>query len=603
MTRHLVPLAALLLGTAAAPVASPVTPPARPNIVVLLADDWGFTDVGAFGGEMATPHIDALAQKGVRFSNFHVAGSCSPTRAMLQTGVSSHRAGLGNMPETIPPLHQGRRGYDAVLNNRVTGFANQLQAAGYRTYFTGKWHLGHSPRNLPNALGYDRAFALSQSGADNFADKPNLMLYDKADWTEDGKPATLPQDFYSSRFIVDKTIEYIDSGAATGKPFLASVNFLANHIPVQAPDADIATYKGRYDAGWTALRRERRAAAIARGVMPAGMAMVTMDTTTDWNAQTPAQKATRARAMEAYGGMATAMDREVGRLVAHLKATGQYDNTIFVFLSDNGGEAIDPQEIGSRVNAWIADYYYDMRPQEQGRPGSFTAIGTSFASAVSSPLRGYKFTASEGGLRVPMIIAWPGNTAVKAGSIANGFTYATDVPATLLNLAGVTPQQGRFAGRTVEPMTGKDLTPLLTGTATSVRDPMAPLGYELSGNAVLFRGDLKLVKNLPPYGDGNWHLYDIVSDPGETRDLATAMPTEFAQMKADYAAYARAERVLPMPIGYSAPQQVQDNARRERLEPRLRAFWPWLAGALGLVIGGTFAWRRRKKSAPPAAGA
>jgi arylsulfatase/uncharacterized sulfatase len=297
------------------------------------------------------------------------------------------------------------------------------------------------------------------------------------------------------------------------------------------------------------------------------------------------------------------MDREVGRLVAHLKATGQYDNTIFVFLSDNGGEAIDPQEIGSRVNAWIADYYYDMRPQEQGRPGSFTAIGTSFASAVSSPLRGYKFTASEGGLRVPMIIAWPGNTAVKAGSIANGFTYATDVPATLLNLAGVTPQQGRFAGRTVEPMTGKDLTPLLTGTATSVRDPMAPLGYELSGNAVLFRGDLKLVKNLPPYGDGNWHLYDIVSDPGETRDLATAMPTEFAQMKADYAAYARAERVLPMPIGYSAPQQVQDNARRERLEPRLRAFWPWLAGALGLVIGGTFAWRRRKKSAPPAAGA
>jgi arylsulfatase/uncharacterized sulfatase len=603
MTRHLVPLAALLLATAAAPVASPVTPPARPNIVVLLADDWGFTDVGAFGGEMRTPNIDALAQKGVRFSNFHVAGSCSPTRAMLQTGVSSHRAGLGNMPETIPPLHQGRRGYDAVLNNRVTGFANQLQAAGYRTYFTGKWHLGHTPRNLPNAFGYDRAFALSQSGADNFADKPNLMLYDKADWTEDGKPATLPKDFYSSRFLVDKTIQYIDSGAATGKPFLASVNFFANHIPIQAPDADIAAYKGRYDAGWTALRNERRAAAIAKGVMPAGMPMVTMDTTTDWNAQTSAQKATRARAMEAYGGMATAMDREVGRLVAHLKATGQYDNTIFVFLSDNGGEAIDPLEIGSRVNAWIADYYYDIRPQEQGRPGSFTAIGTSFASAVSSPLRGYKFTASEGGLRVPMIIAWPGNKAVKAGSIANGFTYATDVPATLLNLAGVIPQQGSFAGRKVEPMTGKDLTPLLTGTATSVRDPATPLGYELSGNAVLFRGDLKLVKNLPPYGDGNWHLYDIVKDPGETRDLATTMPTEFTQLKADYVAYAKAEGVLPMPPGYSAPQQVQDNARRERLEPRLRAFWPWLAGALGLIIGGTFAWRRRTNSAPPAAGA
>jgi arylsulfatase/uncharacterized sulfatase len=153
--RTLVPLAALLLSTAAAPVPSPVTPPVRPNIVVLLADDWGLTDVGAFGGEMRTPNLDMLAQKGVRFSNFHVAGSCSPTRAMLQTGVSSHRAGLGNMPETIPPQHQGRRGYDAVLNNRVTGFANQLQAAGYRTYFTGKWHLGEAEYAMPTSHGFD----------------------------------------------------------------------------------------------------------------------------------------------------------------------------------------------------------------------------------------------------------------------------------------------------------------------------------------------------------------------------------------------------------------------------------------------------------------
>lgn len=594
MKRTLLPLGALLLATAAAPVPAPVTPPQRPNIVVILADDWAFSDVGAFGGEMRTPNLDALAARGVRFNNFHVAGSCSPTRAMLQTGVSSHRAGLGNMPETIPPAHQGKPGYDAILNNRVTGFANQLQAAGYRTYFTGKWHLGKTPDKLPNAFGYDRAFALSQSGADNFADKPNLLLYQKADWTEDGKPATLPPDFYSSRFLVDKTIEYIDSGKTSGKPFLASVNFLANHIPVQAPDADIAAYKGQYDKGWTALRGARRAGTIAKGVMPPGVPMVTMNTTTDWDAQTPEQKAARARAMEAYGGMATAMDREVGRLVAHLKATGQYDNTIFVFLSDNGPEAIDPLEIGSRVNAWIADYYYDIRPEQQGRPGSFTAIGTSFASAVAGPLRGYKFSASEGGLRVPLIIAWPGNPAVKAGSIAGGFTYATDVPATLLTLAGVTPQQGRFGGRTVEPMTGKDLTPMLTGAAPAVRDAATALGYELSGNAVLWKGNLKLVKNLPPYGDGQWHLYDIVADPGETRDLAAARPDDVRQMQADYAAYARAEQVLPMPAGYSAPQQVQDNAFRERALPRLKRLLPWGAGLLGLAVGGVWAWRRRR---------
>lgn len=579
--------AALLVTTAAAPA------PPRPNIVILLADDWGFTDVGAYGGEIATPNIDALAAQGTRFSNFHVAGSCSPTRAMLQTGVSNHRAGLGNMPETIPPEHQGKPGYDAVLNNKVVTIAAQLKAAGYRTYLTGKWHLGKTRDKLPVAHGYDRSFALSQSGADNFADKPNLLLYDKADWTEDGRPATLPTDYYSSRFIVDTMIRYIDADASSGKPFLASLNFLANHIPVQAPDADIAAYRARYAGGWTRLRAARRAGAIARGVMPAGLAMVTMDSTGDWDALSPAAQATRARAMAAYAGMATAMDREVGRLVAHLKATGSYDNTIFVFASDNGGEAIDPQEIGSIVNRWAADWYYDLRPQEQGRPGSLTAIGTSFASAVSAPLRGYKFTASEGGMRVPLVIAWPGNPALRQGAVAGGFAFATDVPATLLRLAGVAPQRGVFAGRTVEPMTGRDLTPLLTGAATSVRGPDEPLGYELSGNAVLFKGDWKLVRNLPPYGDGGWHLYDIVADPGETRDRAAAEPARFAAMQVDYAAFARADRVLPMPPGYAAPQQVQDNARRDRLWPQLRGLSPWLVIPLGLVIGGSIAWRRR----------
>lgn len=582
--------AALLLATAAAPAPSPT----RPNIVILLADDWGFTDVGAYGGEIATPNIDALAAAGTRFANFHVAGSCAPTRAMLQTGVSSHRAGLGNMPETIPAEHRGRPGYDAQLNNRVVTIADQLRAAGYRTYLTGKWHLGNRADNLPTGKGYTHAFALGQSGADNFEEKPNLLLYDKAAWTEDGRPAHLPGDYYSSRFITDKMIQYIDADRASGKPFLASVNFLANHIPVQAPDADIAAYKGRYAAGWTALRAARAQGAIARGVMPAGLATVTMNTTGDWNALTPAQRAQRARAMEAYAGMATAMDREIGRFVAHLKATGQYDNTIFVFLSDNGGEAIDP--MSKPFNAAMAHLYYNQNPDQQGRPGSLTAIGTSFASAVSSPLRGYKFTASEGGLRVPLIIAWPGHAGFRQGAIANGFAHVTDVAPTLLAAAGVTPQQGQFAGRAVEPMTGHDLTPLLTGAAAAVHPADAALGYELSGNAVVFKGDLKLVKNLPPYGDAGWHLYDIVRDPGETHDLAAARPGNFAALQTDYAAYAKAEQVLPMPPGYAAPHQVEINAMQELLIPRLLRLLPWVVGALGLVVGGTVAWRRRRSN-------
>lgn len=567
----------------------------QPNIVILLADDWGFTDVGAFGGEMATPNIDALAAKGVRFSNFHVAGSCSPTRAMLQTGVSNHRAGLGNMPETIPPEHLGKWGYDTHLNNRVVTIADQLRAGGYRTYLSGKWHLGKTAETLPTARGYDHAFALSQSGADNFEDKPNLLLYEHADWTEDGKPAKLPKRFYSSTLIVDRMISYIDAGQASGKPFLASVNFLANHIPLQASDADIAANAHRYDAGWSALRESRRDGAIAKGVMPADVRMVRMKSTRDWKTLTAEQREQRSRAMSVYAAMATAMDREVGRLVDHLKATGAYDNTVFVFLSDNGAEATDPMDSGAFIR-WNANQYYDQSIGEQGRPGSLTAMGAGFASAAVAPLRGYKFTASEGGLRVPLIIAWPGNPAIRAGTISNAFTHVTDVAPTLLRLAGLTPQDGQFNGRAVEPMRGQNLSPLLTGNGTSVHPTDAPLGYELSGNAVLFRGDYKLVKNLPPYGDGQWHLFDIATDPGETTDLSAKETVRFTEMQAQYADYAKADRVLPMPDGYTAPKQIRDNAINELLVPRLLKLVPY-ALAILIAIGGLVMWRRRRKHA------
>ncbi len=571
-----------------------VAPAKRPNIVILLADDWGFTDVGAFGGEIATPNIDALAAKGVRFSNFHVAGSCSPTRAMLQTGVINHRAGLGNMPETIPPEHLGKPGYEAQLNNRVVTIADQLRAGGYRTYLTGKWHLGHTPDTLPTVRGYDRALALAQSGADNFEDKPNLLIYNKTEWSEGGKPAKLPKRFYSSTLIIDKMISYIDRDKATGKPFFASVNFIANHIPVQARDADIAAYAGRYHYGWTTLRKERRAAAITKGVMPAGVRTVTMNTSGDWTKLSAQQREQRAGAMAAYAAMGTAMDREIGRLIAHLKTIGAYENTIFVFLSDNGAEATDPMNMGA-FTRWNANQLYDQSIAQQGRPGSLTAQGAGFASASVSPLRGYKFTASEGGLRVPMIMAWPGNPAIKGGSVATGFAHVTDMPMTLLKLAGVAAQQGRFAGRPVEPMTGLDLTPMLTGAASSVHSADKPLGYELSGNAVLFKGDYKLVKNLPPYGDGRWRLYNISADPGETLDLSGSDPARFAAMQKDYVAFAKVNKVLPMPEGYTAPKQIFANAMRTLLVPRLLQLWP-LGALLGIAIATAIWWRRRRNT-------
>lgn len=582
--------------------AEPVSPEVsdKPNIVILLADDWGFTDVGAFGGEMATPHLDALAADGVRFSNFHVAGSCSPTRAMLQTGVINHRAGLGNMPETIPPEHLGQPGYDAQLNDRVVTIADQLGAIGYRTYLTGKWHLGYTPDTMPTARGYDRAFALSQSGADNFEDKPNLLLYDYADWTEDGQRVSLPEPFYSSTLIVDRMIGYIDADRTSARrPFLASVNFIANHIPVQASDADIAAYDGRYDAGWDALREARRQGAIRAGVMPEGVPMVRMSTTGDWARLSPEERAQRTGAMEAYGAMATAMDREVGRLVDHLKAIGEYERTIFVFFSDNGGEATDPMSAGG-FTTFNTRLLYDQSIAQQGRPGSFTSIGAAWASAVSAPLNGYKFTASEGGLRVPLIMAWPGNPAFRQGSVAAGFSHVTDVTPTLLSLAGVPGHRGEWQGRAVEPMIGRDLTPMLTGSAEDVHPDDVPFGYELSGNAVLFKGDWKMVRNLPPYGSGEWELYNIARDPGETTNLASTETARLAEMQADYARFAAENGVLDMPEGYTAPDQIFDNAINNLLLPRLMVIAPWIA-ALLLGLAALFAWwrnRRRARAVP-----
>ncbi|WP_033923178.1 sulfatase-like hydrolase/transferase [Sphingomonas sp. 37zxx] len=589
MKRRVSPWPILIAAWCLAP--APVTAaPRRPNIVILLADDWGFTDVGSFGSEIRTPNIDALAARGVRFSNFHVAGSCSPTRAMLQTGVRNHRAGLGNMPETIPPEHVGKPGYDTVLNDRVVTIAQLLRDQGYRTYFTGKWHLGKTPTKLPHARGYDRAFALADAGADNFEQKPIIGMYDKADWTEDGRPATLPPDYYSSTFIVNKAVSYIDSGHGSGRPFFASINFLANHIPVQAPDAYLQRYRDTYRAGWDALRSARRARAVALGIISGDAAMVRMETSARWQPSIEASAA-----MTAYAAMAEAADHEIGRLVAHLKATGAYDHTVFVFLSDNGPEPLDPRT--RLINRLFLSANYDFTPEHAGQRGTLTSIGPSWASAAAAPLRGYKFSAAEGGLRVPLVIAWPANRAIRGGRIAHGFTDVTDIAPTLLALAGVPLPGPRYRGRMIEPMTGRSLVPLLEGKAATIHPDDQPIGYELSGNAALFKGRYKLVKNLPPTGDGGWHLYDIVADPGETRDLTAADPARARTMRADYAAFAARDGVLPMPAGYTAAGQINANAFDTVARPKLERAAPFAALALLVLLAGALGWRLRRRRA------
>jgi arylsulfatase/uncharacterized sulfatase len=564
--------------------------PKRPNIVVLVADDWGYSDVGAFGSEIATPNIDTLAREGVRFSDFHVTASCSPTRSMLLTGVDNHRNGVGNMPETMPDEHLGKPGYSGVLNDNAITVASLLRDSGYNTYITGKWHLGKTPDTLPNNRGFERSFIQADSGSDNWEERPYAPLYDKAAWFENGQPAHLPKDYYSSTFIVDKAMDYIAADRQDGKPFFAYLGFQANHVPIQAPKDIIDKYRGRYDQGWTALRQARRDRAVELGLIPAGVGLQTMASTADWNALDEHEKRYEARRMEVYAGMAETMDQQIGRFIAHLKATGEYDNTVFVFLSDNGSEPTDPYAIPA-IRLWL-EMNYTRELDRLGSKGAFTSIGPSWASAAASPFGGYKFFAGEGGLRTPLIVA--GVPGIQSNHIAKTFTHVTDIVPTLLEVAGVPAHNGEYRGRAVEPLIGSSLMPVLQGTAERVHPEDQAIGYELSGSAALFKGDYKLVKSLKPVGNEQWHLYNIVTDPGETIDLQAQMPERFQRMQADYAEYARVNGVLPMPVGYDYMHQGQMYALNHVVIPKLKAVAPPLVAVVVLLVG-VVVWRRRRK--------
>ena len=536
----------------------------RPNIVFILADDLGYSDLAPYGSEISTPNLSALADQGVIFTNYHTGPNCAPSRAMLLTGVDSHLAGVPNIPEMIAPEQRAQLNYQGVLGDDVVTVATLLEDAGYNTYMAGKWHLGMEPNKLPSRRGFQRTVAMMDSGADNWEQRPYLPIYDQANWFADGERYTLPDDFYSSRFLVDSMIDFIDSGSQDGhhkegRPFFAYLPFMAVHTPVQAPKEFIDRYMGVYDTGWDDLREQRLERAAALGIVPADTPMVRMETTDDWDALSEEDRRYQAKRMAVYAGMIEAMDFHIGRLIDHLKQTGQYENTIFIVTSDNGSEAsgpADPRGFPQRLGP--ANLGYNLDYETLGLKGSFSTIGPSFASASASPLAYYKFYAGEGGMRVPLIIS--GEPLGPQLRMTRAFAWATDITPTILSLTGVSQPAERYAGRPVQPITGRDLTPVLSGASDRAYGPDDWVGYELTDHGVLFQGDYKLVVNQPPVGDGQWRLFNIVTDPGETVDLAASEPQRFQRMLANYEQYRRDNKVVPVPEGYSQMQQIVLNA-------------------------------------------
>lgn len=568
MLRNLI-VSSLLCFAAPAWAQEPAVPP--PNVVLILIDDAALMDLGVYGGEARTPNIDALAARGAMFKQYRTSPLCAPTRAMLLTGLDNHRTGVATIPEVLPPAHRGQPGYTMSLEPGVLTLADRLGAMGYRTLMSGKWHLGEAAEEMPQSHGFDRSFALAASGADNWDDKSYMPYYHDAPWYEDGVETSLPDDFYSSEFIVDKMIDYLDE-TDPDSPFFAYLPFQAIHIPVQAPPEFIANYDGVYDQGWDVLRAERHQRAQELGLVPEGAPLAPMpDHARAWTDLTDDEREVYAARMEVNAGMLEAMDFHIGRFIEHLRSVGTYDDTIFVIASDNGPEP-NRGDNDWRLRLWMNFNGYNTTLEGLGAPGSWGFIGPEWATAAASPGALFKFYATEGGIRSPLIISGPGVAAMQTDAPA----MVTDIAPTLLDWVNAPPPRAEARA-----MTGRSLLPVLTGEATSVYGPTDIRAIEVSGNTALYKGDYKITRSVRPVGDGEWKLFNMVRDPGETEDLSATEPEKLAELLSEYDSYAADMGVLEMPDGYDSLEQIEENT-----QARLQKRYGWILILIGLVFLG-----------------
>jgi arylsulfatase len=511
----------------------------RPNILLVVADDMGWTDLGCFGSEIDTPNLDALARRGVKFTEFHVSVSCSPTRSMLLTGTDNHIAGLGNMGEMLTPEQKGKPGYEGHLNDRVVSLAEVLRNDGYHTYMAGKWHLGHEPDQFPHARGFERSFSLLNGGGSFWADMVGLLA-GKGEFVtyvrDDEVLEQLPGDFYATRSYTDFLIDSIRRNQGDGKPFLAYLAFTTPHDPMHVPEPWLSRYRGKYDEGYEVLKARRAEGAERLGLIPANAPLPQRHKMVKpWDSLSEEQQAIEARGMEIYAGMVNNMDHHYGRIETYLRDIGEYENTIVIFMSDNGPNPYYSEDYpGNRGSEWLEAF--DNGIENLGNPNSNYAYGIGFGSASAGPLDLFKMTFGEGGIRAPLLMDGPG---IKGGRQINALTYVMDIMPTLLDFTGIQhPEQ--YRGRPVERMRGRSLRRPLSGLVDTVYDPEEYVcGGEMGGlGGWARRGDFKVVVNGPPYGSGKLQLFNVAEDPGETRDLSRVHPEMLKEAQEAWNRYA-----------------------------------------------------------------
>jgi len=525
----------------------------RPNILVIVADDMGYSDIGAFGGEIITPTLDQLASDGLRLSNFHVLPTCSPSRSVLLSGIDNHLAGMGTMGEISTPEMEGHPGYVGYLNYEVAALPEVLQANGYHTYMAGKWHLGDEKETRPHARGFEETFALLPGGGSHWNDRrplspPQTMIYSRNGQTVE----SLPDDFYSTQYYTDILLEFLEGDRGDGKPFFAYLSYTAPHDPLHAPKKYIEKYKGVYDLGWDELSQKRLQALKDLGIIQAdARPFPRLPSVPAWSEMSVQERQQAARDMEVYAAMVDYMDEQILRVFDYLKETGEYDNTMIVFMSDNGANGALPTVYPGQTEEFLGSF--DNSLENRGLVNSFIETGPGWAQASVSPSRMFKAFTSEGGIRAPLIVKLPG-TMSNAGAISNSFLHVRDIMPTILDIADATHSK-EFEDRSVLPLQGQSVLDFLTGEADTTYPGAARVGYELFGQKAFIDGDWKVLRMPRPFASGEWELYNLKQDPGEIDDLSSEHPEKLERMVALWEQYSEDNSVLD--ISYDLSDAVE----------------------------------------------
>lgn len=518
----------------------------RPNILLIVADDLGYTDLGCYGSEIRTPNIDDLASLGLRFSSFCAASTCSPARAMLLSGVSSHLSGFGTMTGDWAENQKGKRGYEGYLNFDVVTFTRLLQDAGYHTSIAGKWHMSQpkEKKQWPINRGFTRSFCFMRGAAGHFHDKqPFLSFFKEAMYFEDSSLVdTLPLDFYSSEYYADTAIKYINESKKQEKPFFHFLSFSAPHWPLHVKDEHLDLYKGQYDEGYEVLASNRLNAAKDKGIVPTNSNFARFTPNVKpWKSLSNEEKRRSSKSMEIYAAMIERLDHQTGRVIDHLKSMGEYENTMIVFMADNGAEGNSIMTYED-TGEWVARTF-DNSYENMGRINSYIEVGAGWAQASTQPFKWYKAFSTEGGIRAPAIIHYP-KWNMKPGTIKHEYASIMDLAPTFLELANVKHPGSEYDSRPIHPLQGESIKAYITDKSKSIHAEDDVHAWELYGRRAVRKGQWKAEWMEEPYGTNSWELYNLKDDISQQQNLAKSNPVKLDELVQGWKEYERANGVI-----------------------------------------------------------